>query len=167
MGAWGTYPKDSDGALDLQGEINDAINEKLEVISQKNKDNYDYAGLIMLLLQKGFFLKYKFIEKALNCLKNELENTKNENKSGWKDAEKTIKDIEFLIVEFEKPLNEAKEMFLTTKVLYGKDISKHSKKWRLNKLQEHQILMPKNWLLRDEELNWKTHSGLLDIITSE
>ena len=155
MGAWGTYPKDSDGALDLKSEIDSVINKELEVITKELSDfeHYDYAGLIMLLLQEGHFIKYKFVAQAVAYMKKELENTINGNQSGWRDQKKTIKDITYLITEFEKILKEEEKSYSKSK----------KPKWE-KRLQESELLVPPNWLLRKNEINKKSWSGLFDNI---
>ncbi len=74
MGAWGTYPKDSDAALDLMQVINDDVNKHLEDIyweyfnckeSEQFRpyNGYPFSGVVMLMLQKGFHVDMNmFIE---------------------------------------------------------------------------------------------------------
>lgn len=153
MGSWGTYPKDCDGALDLQYIIGDAINRELEQITAECS-GYAYAGLIMLMLQKGFFIKRKFIEKAVVYMNEALDMAKND-KSDWKNNKKAIADISYVTQEFERLLNEEEKDF---------SILIKNKKTRKEALErEREILAPYNWLMRKEERNKKSWSGIFDL----
>jgi len=164
MGAWGTYPKDSDGALDLLYDVGLVVNAKLDEMYQKQGENprygYDYAGVVMLLLQKGFNLKYKYIERAYHCIQAELEHLEQDNERGWKDPERTAHDIRCVAYEFLKLLDEKKELYLTSDRLNGKDVKGKSPKWRLKKLADSTLLAPVGWLLRESEIVKTNWSGL-------
>jgi len=158
-GSWGTYPKDSDGALDLQGIINNSINKELENITIKY-EGYHYAGLIMLLLQKEFFIKYKFIQKALEYIEKELFDLMNGNPKGWEHPQKTIKDITLIMEAFKNLLNKQKKFYMTTDKMGGKDITHHSKDWRIKQLENSKILAPVRWLERKGDRIKLNSSGL-------
>jgi len=167
MGAWGTYPKDSDGALDLLSIIGKEINNKLEEIYKK-ESGYCYAGLIMLLLQKGFFIKAKYVEKAISNMEVELKMAIEGNVHGWRDVEKAIKDIRYVIDEFNKLVMPDKILVLSTNKLYGKDISKKTANARLQIFRNHEIHAPRNWLARSHELEFGTSwSGMMELNSDE
>ncbi len=151
MGAWGYLPKNSDGAHDLFFKINNCVNVELENIIADKNTGYHYAGLIMILLQSGFFIKHKFITKAYEYIKDELEGVNNGNyKSGWKDPEIAKEKIGHVLQGFDVLLEKNKNFYLTTNMLGGKDISKRTLKWRLKKLDESTIFAPNGWLDIDE-----------------
>jgi hypothetical protein len=151
MGAWGYYPKDSDGALDLFGTINDKVNEEIERLSENNQRSYhyDYAGLIMLLCQKGFHIKVKVIKQAKECVEYELSRTIDGNRSGWDDPGRAIKYMEKLSRAFTNLIKRSEKFYLTTKTLGGRNISKHSKAWRIKKFNDSEILAPRYWMKRE------------------
>lgn len=151
MGAWGYYPDDSDGAHDYFFKINNCANAELENITADKNTGYHYAGLIMILLQGGFFIKHKFVAKARDYVKDELEGVKAGNhKSGWRDPEIAEKKIGQVLQEFDALVEKNKNFYLTTNMLGGKDISKKTLKWRLKKLDESTIFAPNGWLEIDE-----------------
>ena len=100
MGAWGTYPKDSDGALDLFGDICDAVNKQFEKIAD-GYDGYNYAGAVMLLLQKGFHLDRKLIVKAKKFVQQEMKNTER-----WKNSKKAKASMQEVIKGFDEILSQ-------------------------------------------------------------
>lgn len=105
MGNWGNYPKDSDGALDLFGDINDLVNKNFEELAN-GYSGYEYAGAIMLLLQKGFHIKRKYVINAKNYIQNEInDNLIGKNK--W--SKKDIDDIKIVHLAFEHLLFENKK----------------------------------------------------------
>ena len=126
MGVWGTYPQDSDAALDLKGEVNDAVNKTIGKISKKyakgNGNCYDFAGLILLMLQNQFSIKYKFVEQALNCIKAELLEAENSNEIGWENVENAISDMKYLISEFEKLIAENRYFNESLTTLHGLEV---------------------------------------------
>lgn len=107
MGAWGTYPKDSDGSLDLFGEISDLVNNNFEKIASKYKNGYDYAGGVMLLLQKGFHVDRKIVQKAKKEVEKKLAN---ERLSAYP---KLIKSMNEVINGFEDLLSSSKDKKIT------------------------------------------------------
>ena len=49
------------------------VHKELENITADKNTSYHYAGLIMMLLQKGFFVKYKFVVKVETILMMNLK----------------------------------------------------------------------------------------------
>lgn len=102
MGSWGTYPKDSDGALDLFGDICDLVNDNFHNIA-KDYSGYNYAGAVMLLLQKGFHVNRDWVKNARDYVKQELIDVDNR---GWKDPEKTKQDMKIVLDGFDELLKD-------------------------------------------------------------
>ena len=132
MGAWGTYPKDSDGALDLFGDICDVVNKIFEATAD-GYGGYEYAGAVMLLLQKGFHLDRKIVEKAKKFVEQEMKDTA-DGKSGWNEPNKAIESMKQVIKGMDELLTENKK--------------------------SKQILAPLGWLERKEDREKTNWSGL-------
>ncbi len=108
MGAWGTYPKDSDGALDLFGDISNLVNKNFEKIAA-GYGGYNYAGAVMILLQSGFYVDRKIVEKAKKYVEEEIKDvTSPSGKSEWKNKSKTIKSMNEVLKGFNEILEDKK-----------------------------------------------------------
>ena len=167
MGSWGYYPTESDGAYDLFYIINQSVHKELENITADKNTSYHYAGLIMMLLQKGFFVKHKFVVKARDYINDELEGVKAGNhKSGWRNPKTAEKTTRYLLQKFDELIEPNKQFYLTTNKLGGKDISKRTVKWRANALNESTILAPYNWI-KEENLHLGLCKGIPEEVPEE
>lgn len=104
MGAWTYLPKDSDSALDLFGDINDLVNKNFAKLSASYEkvNTYDYAGAVMLMLEKGLSVKKQFVVKARDYIKDEIYHINDGNKkANWKDPKKAIVKMIELLISFD------------------------------------------------------------------
>jgi len=152
MGTWGTYPKDSDGAMDLLGHVNQAIIKSLKKIKPNKKYPYEYAGLIMALLQRGFSVPYESVLRAEDCIKTYLKRTIDGNPMDWSNPRKALKDMRVVLRAFRKLLDDHSNYFLKSRWLGGKKDIKFSKRQRLNRLRKSNMLAPKKWLSRKNDI---------------
>lgn len=141
MGAWGYFPKDSDGALDLLSYVNDDISTRLLELEKKYGKPYDYAGVVMLVLQQGYAVPIKCVGAALTAVEVELHNTENGNQSGWKNQTIAIEQMKVLIDGFKDLLNNH---------VLGKKRTKANRR----------VMAPANWLRRSSEIFRENYSGL-------
>ena len=159
MGAWGYKPQNSDSVSDLRYEINIAAESKLEEIYKKYKNakgghykiyGYDFAGLVISLMENNFWIKYKYIHLALVCIEHEIRMTIDGNKRGWRTPKKLFKTAGFLAERLQFLLNEEKKFYVTTDMLSGVKIKKKNLEWRLRKLENSRIYAP----VRLFDTNW-------------
>lgn len=134
MGAWGYYPKDSDFALDLNFAVDDAVNQALEKQSKKYKNEYAYAGLVMIQLQRGVFVKRKYVKFAIDAIASAIK----EHQIEYKNKKEFLKSAQKVYVAMQKLMNEQKK--------------------------SKEILAPCFWLARPFEMKkGSSHSGLIEM----
>lgn len=126
MGTWGNYPTDNDGALDLQGIINEKIKSTLPRIwNHQYFSDYEKAGCIMLMLQKRFFVPRKYVVLASEAIASKIKEV-----SANDQTESSIK-----FIEENKIVLEAFRELITD----------------INNVDAKELLAPKNWLQRANE----------------
>ena len=79
MGAWGEEPKDNDATWDLWGLCCDAINVVVQAQLGTMTDvqgDFEQAGLIQLLLEKGVPVRWELVEIAAKHLRAALTDKK-------------------------------------------------------------------------------------------
>ena len=140
MGAWGYYPKDSDGSLDLYGEMSDAANNVIDKYYKEGQKSiwdghskYNYVGLVMLCLQAGNHIKCKYLERCVEYL-DELVWDKDFIKV-WGKEKMARKAIQLCRDEFSKLVEDHKPA-------KGKSL----------KYKEQEILAPRFWMARRHEM---------------
>jgi len=168
MGSWGVYPKDSDFCLDLKSDIDEAVNQALEVLYEEYDNNTDnglklnnkfaLAGVVMISLQEGHFIKRKFVEKARDAIDLCIKNVKG---MSWKNPKEFINKNRYILQGFNYLLNDRKEIIKKN----NRNTPRNSNKKKLNLKRAGTILAPRGWLSRKFEREiGSSWSGLVEIL---
>lgn len=122
MGAWGYWPQDSDGAMDIFATVDDAISAHLTKLYER-KDYINYwntTGVVVRLLHLHY-IDEDIIRLALKCAQEELTIAKNDKTNDWKDKKKAVKIIRLIV--------SCLTVLLDKKETYGYPTSKSKKKY--------------------------------------
>ena len=170
MGYWGYFPCDGDGAWDFFGRVCDKANEYIKELFKKRIGQcrwrasflFDRAGLIVLLLQRGFHIKLPLVEKAIEYLDVALKDKKWNRMAS--DPNEAIKQI-LLVRKAMKDLIQAELKRKLPKVFIKQMIKSG---WRVGKPQrikreDVKITAPRGWLQREWEKAGSSWTGCTEI----
>lgn len=126
MGSFGYMPDSSDTALDraagIEKHLEKALNKKLG--KMETGVEYDFAGVAILLLRKGFKIEKKHIRRALSVVRLEYLSIIFDGEIEKPNLGE-LNLLERLIAEFEKLLygeNEKSKKFLSRDLVSIKDL---------------------------------------------
>lgn len=164
MGRWGTYPSDSDGALDMLHPVDQACNKVMQArltritkylpkYADAPNERFDFVGAVQLLLQRGVFVDRVMVEQSVKFLTALLTNKK--FMAAWCNtvtAKRALKDITFVKEQMAKLLQPRPRR------------TRPLRRGRHYRMRRHCpcILAPRGWLQRRWQKPGASWTGLFE-----